>query len=76
MIWGVFGAAVVALFVFLYKKTDEILAWIDKIFHRETRVKQEVKKEQFKVDIIDADGSVVSKGVSKKQDSEHSEPPE
>lgn len=76
MIWGVFGAAVVALFVFLYKKTDEILVWIDKIFHRETRVKQEVKKEQFKVDIIDADGSVVSKGVSKKQDSEHSEPPE
>ncbi len=68
LIWCLFAAAVIALFVVLYKKSDAILAWIEKIVHRETRVTQPVRRDEMRVEIVDPDGSVVSKGVSKKSD--------
>lgn len=69
LIWCVFAVAVIALFIVLYKKSDAILTWIDRVFHRETRVKKNIKKDEFEVKIVDADGSIVSKGVVKTEDS-------
>lgn len=68
MIWGILFALVVALFVVLYKKSDAILAWCEKIFHRETRVEKKIRKDEFSVEIVDTDGSVVKKGVKKEGD--------
>ena len=68
MIWAVLFVLVTALFVFLYKKSDEILAWFAKKFHRELRVEQKKKKDEFQVEIVSPDGMIVSKGVPKKQD--------
>mgnify|MGYP005761991223 FL=1 len=65
LIWCVFALAVITLFVVLYKKSDAILAWIDRTLHRETRVKQRPKHGEFEVSIVDADGSMVTKGVEK-----------
>ena len=73
MIWGILFAIVVALFVVLYKKSDAILAWCEKIFHRETRVEKKIRKDEFSVEIVDTDGSVVKKGVKKEGDEQ--EPP-
>lgn len=71
LIWGVLFVLVVLLFVVLYKKSDVILAWCEKLFHRERRVERVVKKDEFSVEIVDADGCVVKKGVKK----EGEEPP-
>ncbi len=68
LIWAVLFVLVTALFVFLYKKSDEILAWFAKKFHRELRVEQKKKKDEFQVEIVSPDGMIVSKGVPKKQD--------
>ena len=73
LIWGVLIALVVVLFVFLYKKSDAILAWCEKVFRRETRVRHKVEKDEFSVEIVDTDGSVVTKGVKKEGDEQ--EPP-
>ncbi len=74
LIWAILFALVVALFVVLYKKSDAILAWCEKIFRRETRVEKKIKKDEFSVEIVDTDGSVVKKGVKKEGDGQ--EPPE
>ena len=73
LIWGVLIVAVIVLFVFLYKKSDAILGWFEKKFHRETRVTEEVKKDEFTLQIIDPDGSIVEKGVKREGESK---PPE
>lgn len=65
LIWGIFAVLVILLFVFLYKKSDAILQWFDRVFHRETRVENEPKKDEFRIEIVDADGSLVTKGVKK-----------
>lgn len=70
LIWIVFFAAVIALFVFLYKKSDEIQEWILKKLHRETRVVHKVKKDEFTLEVVDPDGSVVTKGVKKGEEDE------
>ena len=65
LIWGVFGVLVILLFFLLYKKSDAILAWIDRITHRKTVVEQPKQRDEFRVEIVDADGSLVKKGVKK-----------
>ncbi len=65
LIWILLAAAVIVLFVFLYKKTDAIENWILKKIRRETRVEQNVQKDEFTLEVVDPDGSVVAKGVKK-----------
>ena len=65
MIWGILFALVIVLFIVLYKKSDAILSWFERKFHRETRVKEKTEKGEFTVTIIDPDGSIVEKGVSR-----------
>lgn len=66
LIWAVLFAAVIALFVVLFKKSDAILGWFERKFHRETRVKAKTERGDFTLEVIDPDGSIVSKGVKKK----------
>lgn len=68
LIWAVLLALVVVLFVFLYKKSDAILGWFEKKFHRETRVKEKKKKGDFTIEVVGPDGAIVSKGVQKDGD--------
>ncbi len=63
--WVIFGIAVVILFVFLYKKSDAILNWFARKFHRETKIEEKTEKDEFTVEIVGPDGTVVSKGVKK-----------
>ena len=65
LIWGILIALVIALFVLLYKKSDVILAWFDKKFHRETRVEEKPKKDEFVMEVVNPDGAIVKKGVKK-----------
>ncbi len=65
LIWGVLIVLVVVLFVVLYKKSDAILGWFEKRFRRTSRVEKETKKDEFTVEIVDADGNIVQKGVKK-----------
>ncbi len=77
LIWAILFVLVVLLFVFLYKKSDAILAWCEKLFHRETRVEHKIKKDEFSVEIVDSDGSIVKKGVKKEgEEQEAPLPPE
>ncbi len=64
-IWGVFGVGVAVLFFVLYKKSDAILQWFEKKFHRETRVKENRRIDEFTLEVVDPDGSVHSKGVKR-----------
>ncbi len=66
LIWAVLIAAVIALFVVLFKKSEAILGWFERKFRRETRVTQKEEKGEFTIEVIDPDGSIVSKGVKKK----------
>ncbi|MCI8499817.1 MAG: TVP38/TMEM64 family protein [Clostridia bacterium] len=61
--WAILLALVLALFVVLYKKSDAILGWFEKKFHRETRVKHQEEKGDFHIEIVDPDGNIVEKGV-------------
>ncbi len=72
-VWILLFALVVALFIFLYKKSDAILAWFEKKFHRETRVEQKKQAGEFMLEVIGPDGSLVSKGV-KREDVPPSKP--
>lgn len=65
LIWIFLIAAVIVLFIFLYKKADAIQDWILKKFHRETRIEQKAEKDEFTLEIVDPDGSIVTKGVKK-----------
>ena len=69
LIWGILIALVVVLFVFLYKKSDAILGWFEKKFHRETRIEQPPKEDEFTIEVVDPDGAIVTKGVKKEDDS-------
>ncbi len=73
LIWGVLGVCVVVLFVFLYKKSDAILGWFEKKFHRETRISAKPKRDEFQMEVIGPDGAIVSKGVKR---AEREEPPD
>jgi uncharacterized membrane protein YdjX (TVP38/TMEM64 family) len=74
LIWAVLIVLVVILFVFLYKKSDAILGWFEKKFHRETRVEGKVEKDEFVLEVVDPDGAIVTKGV--KKEDEDKKPPE
>ncbi len=65
LIWGVFIVAVAVLFIVLYKKSDAILNWFEKIFHRETRVENKTAGDEFTIQVVDPDGSLRKKGVKK-----------
>ena len=65
LIWGILLVLIVVLFVFLYRKSDEILAWFERKFHRETRVEEKKRKGDFTIEVVGPDGTVVSKGVEK-----------
>lgn len=68
LIWVILFSLVCVLFVFLYKKSDDVLDWFAKKFHRETRVVEKKECDEFKVEIVSPDGTIVSKGVKKSGD--------
>lgn len=68
LIWGILISLVIVLFVVLYKKSDAILAWFEKKFHRETRVEEKVEKNEFELEVVNPDGAIVKKGVKKNSD--------
>ena len=63
LIWGLIAAAVVIVFFLLYKKSDAILQFIHKLFHREVRVKEKQTKGELHVKIVSPEGTLVEKGV-------------
>ena len=63
LIWGLIAAAVVIVFFLLYKKSDAILQFIHKLFHREVRVKEKRKEGELHVEIVSPEGALVEKGV-------------
>ncbi len=65
--WAVLGALVIVLFVVLYKKSDAILGWFEKKFHRETRVEEKKGKGEFTLEVVGPDGAIVTKGVKKEE---------
>ena len=65
LIWGILIACVIVLFTVLYKKSDAILGWFERKFHRETRVKTKPAQDEFTLKVVDPDGSIVEKGVKK-----------
>ncbi len=73
LVWCAFGVLVIILFIVLYKKSDAILAWFDRIFHRAVQVKRPPASDEFTVEIVDADGNLVGKGVKKEGDVPHKE---
>lgn len=74
LIWAGIFLLIAALFVFLYKKTDAILGWFDKKFHRETRVKEKRESGEFTLEIVGPDGAIVQKGVEREETSARAEP--
>ncbi len=70
-IWAILFVLVVILFVFLYKKSDAILGWFEKKFHRETRVKEKTERDEFTMEVVDPNGAIVSKGVKKNDTPPH-----
>lgn len=63
LIWGILFVFIAVLFVVLYKKSDAILGWFEKKFHRETRVEQKRKEGEFELEVVGPDGAIVTKGV-------------
>lgn len=68
LIWAILFALIICLFIILYKKSDQILGWFERKFHRETRIEQKSKKDEFVLEVVNPDGSIVSKGVKKEGD--------
>ncbi len=68
LIWAILIVLVIVLFIFLYKKSDAILGWFEKKFHREKRVDEKIPKDEFSIEVIDPDGAIVKKGVKKEGD--------
>ncbi len=66
LVWIVIFLCVAALLVVLYKKSDAILGWFEKKFRRGTRRDEREKesaKEEFCIQVVDPDGSLVTKSV-------------
>lgn len=70
LIWAVLITLVVVLFVFLYKKSDAILEWFAKKFHRELRIEEKTGRDEFKVEIVTPNGDLCEKGVKKTDDTQ------
>lgn len=73
LIWGFLIALIVVLFVFLYKKSDKILNWFAKKFHRETRIEEKAGRDEFTIEIVTPNGDLHEKGVSKTDEKENEE---
>lgn len=67
LLWGLFGVGIAVLFFVLYKKSDAILNWFEKKFHRETRVEEKRGKGEFTLEVVDPNGAIVKKGVDRKE---------
>ena len=65
--WGILIALVVVLFVFLFKKSDKILNWFAKKFHKETRIEEKAGRDEFTVEIVTPNGDLYKKGVKKSE---------
>ncbi len=73
--WAAIFVLIAFLFVLLYKKTDVILAWFEKKFHRETRIEDRQTKGEFTLEVVGPDGAIVKKGVEKAaSDAEKTQP--
>ena len=66
--WAVLAVLVVILFVVLYKKSDAILGWFEKKFHRETRIEEKRKRGDFTLEVVGPDGAIVQKGVKQNEE--------
>jgi len=77
LIWAAIFVAVIVLFLFLYKRIDDIQNWILKRLHRETRIAEKEKTETICVEVVDPDGNLIEKGVdlgkSRQKDGKRSE---
>ncbi len=67
LIWAAIGLLVLLLFVVLYKKSDAILDFFAKKFHRETRIKEKTEKGEFTLEVVGPDGAIVEKGVKREE---------
>ena len=76
LIWAVLIALVIVLFIVLYKKSDQILEWFAKKFHRETRIKEKAGRDEFTLEVVTPNGDLYEKGVKKRQDEEDDRPPD
>lgn len=65
LIWILLGILIILLFVTLYRKSDAILGWFEKKFHRETRIEEKRKRGEFTIEIVSPDGAIVKKGVAR-----------
>ncbi len=68
LIWAILIASVIVLFVFLFKKSDQILNWFAKKFHKETRIVEKTGRNEFTVEIVTPNGDLYKKGVPKNDD--------
>ncbi len=71
MLWVLFFVGVAILFFILYKKADVIEKWLDKKFHRETRIEQENAQSDFDVEIVSPDGNLVKKSIQDQDETEN-----
>ena len=68
LIWAILIASVIVLFVFLFKKSDQILNWFARKFHKETRIVEKTGRNEFTVEIVTPNGDLYKKGVPKTDD--------
>ena len=68
MIWGILIALVIVLFIVLYKKSDQILNWFAKKFHKETRIEEKAERDEFTLEVVTPNGDLHKKGVKKREE--------
>lgn len=67
LLWCIFAVLIIGLFVWLYRNSEAIERWFNQKLHRESRNERKKKSDEFRVEIVDPDGTVVGKGVAKKE---------
>lgn len=67
LIWAILFGLIAVLFVFLYKKSDAILGWFEKKFHREVKIEEKPKKGEFTLEVVNPDGAIYKKGVEREE---------
>lgn len=73
--WAILIALVIVLFVFLYKKSDAILEWFAKKFHKESRIEERATRDEFTVEIVTPNGDLLEKSVKKKEEEKETQEP-
>ena len=74
MTWAILISLVVLLFIFLYKKSDQILDWMAKKFHRETRIEEKSGRDEFTLEIVTPNGDLYEKGVKRGEENKKEDP--